>query len=96
MKPSDALHSHRLAIRRVVEAHHARNVRVFGSVARGLDTEGSDLDLLVDPTQDTTMFDIGAIRLELRQLLGVTVDVVTPQALPAEFREAVLAESRPV
>ncbi|MCX2863581.1 nucleotidyltransferase family protein [Paucibacter sp. PLA-PC-4] len=96
MRPSDALRSHRLAIRRVVEAHHARNVRVFGSVARGLDTEGSDLDLLVDPTQDTTMFDIGAIRLELRQLLGVTVDVVTPHALPAEFREAVLAESRPV
>lgn len=96
MKPSDALRSHRLAIRRVVEAHHARNVRVFGSVAQGLDIEGSDLDLLVDPTQDTTMFDIGAIRLELRQLLGVTVDVVTPHALPAEFREAVLAESRPV
>lgn len=96
MKPSDAFQSHRAEIRRVVEAHHACNARVFGSVARGLDMDGSDLDILVDPTQETTMFDIGAMRLELRRLLGVPVDVVTPHALPAEFRDAVLAESRPV
>lgn len=96
MKPSVALASHREAIRRVVASHRARNPRVFGSVIRGGDTEGSDLDILIDPTPDTTLFDIGAIRHELLQLLGVPVDVLTPKALPAKFRESVLAEAMPV
>jgi uncharacterized protein len=96
MKPSEALQSHRSAIRRVVESHRARNVRVFGSVLHGRDTDQSDLDLLIDPTPETTLFDIGAIRLELRKLLGVRVDVLTPNALPDKFRAAVLAEARPV
>lgn len=96
MKPSQALASHREAIRRVVESHHARNARVFGSVVRGDDTEDSDLDILIDPTPETTLFDIGAIRHELLQLLGVPVDVLTPKALPEKFRETVLAEAVPV
>ncbi|MCK6401064.1 MAG: nucleotidyltransferase domain-containing protein [Sphaerotilus natans subsp. sulfidivorans] len=96
MKPSEALHLHREAIRRVVEAHRARNVRVFGSVLHGLDTDSSDLDLLIDPTPETTLFDIGAIRHELGRLLGVPVDVLTPNALPDKFRAAVLAQARPV
>ena len=96
MKPSLALASHRDAIRQVVEAHHARNARVFGSVVRGEDTDGSDLDLLVDPTPETTLFDIGAIRHELLQLLGVPVDVLTPKALPDKVRSAVLAEAVPI
>lgn len=96
MKPADALNGHRLAIRRVVAAHHARNPRVIGSVLHGEDTESSDLDLLVDPTPETTLFDIGAIRHELAQLLGVPVDVVTPNALPDRVREHVLAEAEPL
>ena len=96
MKPSEALDSNRVAIRRVVELYRARNARVFGSVLHGEDTERSDLDILVDPTPDTTLFDIGAIRHELAKLLGVTVDVLTPNALPDKFRAAVLAEARPV
>jgi predicted nucleotidyltransferase len=68
----------------------------FGSVLRGDDQEGSDLDILIDPTPDTTMFDIGAIRHELFQLLGVHVDVLTPNALPDSFRAKVIAEARPV
>ena len=96
MKPSLALQLHRAAVRRVVEAHRATNARVFGSVVHGRDGEDSDLDLLIDPTPETTLFDIGAIRLELRQLLGVPVDVLTPDALPDKFRAAVLAEARPV
>lgn len=96
MKPSMALAAHRQAIRRVVEAHRACNARVFGSVLRGEDTDGSDLDILVDPTADTTLFDIGAIRHELLQLLGVPVDVLTPNALPETFRATVLSEARPV
>lgn len=96
MKPSLALAAHREAIRRVVEAHRARNPRVFGSVAHGDDTENSDLDLLIDPTPETTLLDIGAIRHDLLQLLGVPVDVLTPKALPENFRDAVLAEAVPV
>lgn len=96
MKPSDALRINRAAIRRVVEAHRASNVRVFGSVAHGDDTDGSDLDLLIDPSPETTLFDIGAIRHELRTLLGVPVDVLTPMALPDSLREVVLADAVPV
>ena len=96
MKPSAVLATNREAIRHVVESHHACNARVFGSVVHGDDTEGSDLDFLVDPTPETTLFDIGAIRHELLQLLGVPVDVVTPNALPEGFRAAVLAEAVPV
>ena len=76
--------------------HRARNARVFGSVAHGDDIEGSDLDILIDPTPETTLFDIGAIRHELCGLLGVPVDVLTPAALPEKFRDAVLAEAVPV
>lgn len=96
MKPSAALAAHREGIRRVVESHRARNARVFGSVLRGEDTDDSDLDILVDPTPETTLFDIGAIRHELLQLLGVPVDVLTPKALPEKFRATVLAQAVPV
>jgi predicted nucleotidyltransferase len=96
MKPSQALAIHRESIRRVVAAHHARNPRVFGSTAHGQDTETSDLDLLIDPTPETSLFDIGAIRHELLQLLGVRVDVLTPKSLPEDFRAEVVAEAVPV
>lgn len=96
MKPSIALSHHRNAIRRIVEANHAMNARVFGSVAAGQDLEGSDLDILIDPTPETNLFDVGAIRSELGLLLGVPVDVLTPKALPERIRNTVLAEAVPV
>lgn len=96
MKPSDALRNNREAIRRVVAAHRASNPRVFGSVVHGEDTEGSDLDILIDPLPGATLFDIGAIQHELLQLLGVPVDVLTPKSLPEKFRATVLAEAQPV
>ncbi len=96
MKPSIALEQNRGAIRQIVERHHAVNARVFGSVLAGDDRSDSDLDLLVDPTPETTLFDIGAIRHELLELLGVPVDVLTPKALPERFRDAVLEEAKPV
>ncbi len=68
MKPSEALEAHRQAIREIAARHRVRNVRVFGSVLNGTDTEGSDLDLLVDPTGETALFDIGAIQHELSSL----------------------------
>ncbi len=96
MKPSHALAKHRTEIREIVLAHRAQNARVFGSVVHGSDTDESDLDILIDPTSDTTLFDIGAIRYKLRNLLGVPVDVLTPGALPDSFRQTVLNEAVPV
>ncbi len=96
MKPSNALEHHREAIRQIVARHHAANARVFGSVLRGQDSDASDLDLLVDTTPDTTLMDIGAIRFELKTLLGIEVDVLTPNGLPDHFREQVLQLARPV
>ena len=96
MRPSDALHANRAAIRRVVESHRARNARVFGSVLHGRDTDGSDLDILIDPTPETTLMDVAAIQVELQHLLGVSVDVLTPRALPDSFRNLALSEALPV
>jgi len=94
VKPSIAFQQHRDAIRQIVERHHAKNVRVFGSVLHGQDTDDSDLDILIDTTEETSLFDIGAIRAELMELLGVEVDVLTPGALPDRWKMAVLKEAR--
>ena len=96
IKPSEALSLHRDAAVRVIESHRVCNARIFGSVVRGEDTDTSDLDILVDPTPETTLFDIGAIRYELRKLLGVPVDVLTPKALPDNILAAVLVDARPL
>lgn len=96
MKPSEALIAHREDIRRVVEQNHARNPRVFGSVLHGRDTEKSDIDLLVDPTAETTLMDLARIKGQLQKCLGVPVDVLTPKSLPASFRKRILDEAAPV
>lgn len=96
MRPSSLLDQHRAAIRAVVAAHRGSNPRVFGSVLHGDDIEGSDLDLLVDPEEGMSLFDIGAIRWKLHDLLGISVDVVSPRALPDSFRDEVLATAKPV
>lgn len=96
MRPSEALSRNRDALRALVLRHRVRNPRLFGSVISGVDTEESDLDLLVDPTPDTTLMDIAAIRYEAKSLLGITVDVLTPNALPDSFRADVVAQSVPL
>ena len=96
MKPSTALERHRAAIRDVTRRCRVTNPRVFGSVLHGTDQEGSDLDLLVDPLPEATLFDLGGLQDELQELLGVAVDVLTPGDLPAKFRSRVLAEAQPV
>ena len=96
MRPSLALETHREAIREIALRHRVTNVRVFGSVLHGDDTADSDLDLLVEPTAETTMMDIARIQLELGRLLQVTVDVLTPRALPDKFRQQVEQEARAV
>ena len=96
MRPSIALEQHREEIRRIVGQFRVRNPRVFGSVVHGSDHEESDLDLLIEPLPDTTLMDIVRIQNRLQKLTGVTVDVLTPNALPQSFREQVLLEAIPV
>ena len=96
MRPSIAIETHREAIREIDLRHRVTNVRVFGSALHGDDTPESDLDLLVEPTAETTMMDIARIQLELGRLLQVKVDVLTPRALPDKFREQVVQEARAV
>ena len=81
----------RLAARRGV-----RNVRVFGSAARGNAGPGSDLDLLIDLDPDHSLFDVGALLLDLQDLLGRKVDVVTEGALHWYVRDRVLREALPL
>jgi uncharacterized protein len=96
MKPSEALRRHRSELREVVARHGALRPRVFGSAITGKDTEESDLDLLIDPTPRTTLMTLAAIQIELERLLGVRVDVLTPNSLPRTFRDRVLLEAVPV
>jgi predicted nucleotidyltransferase len=96
MRPTHALNQHRDAVRAIALRNHVTNVRVFGSVLHGTDTETSDLDLLVDPTPGTSLMDIARIELELGALLHVSVDVLTPNGLPEKFRQQVVAEAQPV
>ena len=93
MKPSMAFEKKRRSIREAVSRFRTANPRVFGSVLHGHDRDGSDLDLLVDPLPDTTLFDLGGLQVELEELLGVPVDLRTPGDLPPKFREKVLAEA---
>lgn len=96
MKPSAALDAKRAAIRDAAGRFRSANVRVFGSARFGTDREGSDLDLLVDPLPGATLFDLGGLQVELEELLGIPVDLLTPGDLPAAFRARVLADAVPV
>ena len=84
-----------MAVRDAAARFRTANPRVFGSVARGDDTEGSDIDVLVDTLPGTTLFDLGGLQVELETLLGVQVDLLTPGDLPLKFRAQVLSEAQP-
>jgi predicted nucleotidyltransferase len=96
MKPSEALKKHREQLRENVARNGALRPRVFGSAVHGDDTDGSDLDLLVEPTATTTLMTLAAIQLEAERLLGVRVDVLTPRSLPRRYRAQVLRDAQPV
>lgn len=84
---------------RLLEAAARRgvhNVRVFGSVRRGQDRHGSDVDLLVDLAAGRTLLDLVAFQREVSELLGSPADVATPDMLKRGVREAVLAEAAPL
>ncbi|NPV62939.1 MAG: nucleotidyltransferase family protein [Methanotrichaceae archaeon] len=90
---NDLLKSKRKEILRIAAKHGARNVRVFGSVARGEADFQSDIDLLVEFKRGTTLLGHAALVLELEDLLGVKVDVVSERGLRDRVRERVLREA---
>jgi predicted nucleotidyltransferase len=83
-------------IKQLAANHGAYNVRVFGSVARREAREDSDLDVLVDLESDRSLFDLGGLLIELQNLLGCNVDVVTEQGLRPRIRERVLRDAVPL
>ena len=88
------LERHRDSILDLAKRHGVRSVRVFGSRARGDASDGSDLDLLIEPGETRSFFFPGGLVADLEDLLGCRVDVVTPAALEPAIREAVLQEAR--
>ena len=88
------LRARREDIRAVAGRYGASNVRVFGSVARGGADAGSDVDLLVDLEEGRSLLDLGGLLMDLADLLGCDVDVVTEKGLRDRVRGRVLAEAR--
>jgi predicted nucleotidyltransferase len=80
-------------ILRLAASRGARNVRVFGSVARGDSDERSDIDFLVDLEPGRSLLDLGGLNLDLERLLGSSVDVVSSRGLRDRVRERVLREA---
>jgi predicted nucleotidyltransferase len=83
-------------ILRIEAQYGARNLRVFGSVARGDDREQSDVDLLVDMAPDRSLLDVAGLGQDLEELLDRKVDVSTTASLHSAIRDRLLADSRPL
>lgn len=90
------LRRHRRAVIECAERRRARNVRVFGSVARGEDTATSDIDLLVDLDEGASLLDLAGLGLDLEEMLGTRVDVVPASGLKPRIRDEVLSEAIPL
>jgi uncharacterized protein len=96
MRPSEILAAKADQVREIIARYPVRNPRVFGSVARGEDEEGSDLDLLVDPLRGTGYITLAKLQLELEELLGFGVDIATPGAIGARLAPRVNRDLRPL
>jgi predicted nucleotidyltransferase len=92
----DILKSKHLDILALAEQRGARNVRVFGSVARGQARPDSDIDFLVDLEPGRSLLDLGGLLMDLQRLLGLEVDVVTEAGLRPRLRQQVVAEAKPL
>ena len=90
------LQSRRNDILSLAARHGARNVRIFGSVARGEARPDSDVDILVDMEPGRSLFDLGGLLYDLQMLLGVEVDVVTEKGLRPRIRTQVMREAVPL
>ena len=96
MRPSQALFSKRADVLALAIACGASGVRVFGSAASGQDSEGSDLDLLVDLPVGTSLLRIVGLQQGIEDALGVKVDLCTERELHPELRQRILAQARPL
>jgi len=96
MTHQELLNERRAEILGIASRYGARNVRVFGSVARAEADERSDIDFLVEMEAGRSLFDLGGMQSELESALGRPVDVVTEKALKARIRSRVLREAIPV
>lgn len=96
MNTQTLLKTKRREILRIAAKYGARNVRVFGSVARGDAGEHSDVDFLIDLEPGRTLFDMGGLLMELQELLGREVDLVTEPSLKLRIRDRVLREAVPL
>ena len=90
------LEEKREEILRICTKYGARNVRVFGSTARGEADEMSDIDLLVELEPGRSLFDLGGLQYELERVVGCRVDVVTERGLKERIRLRVLKEAVPL
>lgn len=96
MKPSIAVFAKRELILDIAARHGARNIRVIGSVARGQDTERSDLDLLVDLDEDRSYMDLGEFVADVRDALQCEVQIVPSDSLHRLLRDRILSEAKPL
>ena len=96
MNIDETLGSKRHEILRAAAARGAYNVRVFGSVARGEADERSDVDFLVNIEPGRSLFDLGGLLMDLQEILGRKVDVVTEKGLRERIRDRVLNEAVPI
>ncbi len=87
---------HRVDILRLAERYHASDVRVFGSVVRGDNTQASDVDVLVKTRPGCSLLDLGGLLEDLQELLGCRVDLVTEDGLKPRLRARVLREAVPL
>lgn len=94
MRPSQLLAQHRLRVLSLAAARGASRVRVFGSVAKGLVREGSDLDLLVDLPRGTSLLAVVGLQQDLSDAPGIAVDLCTERELHPNLAPRILAEAR--
>jgi predicted nucleotidyltransferase len=96
MKPSISLKMHRDQVREVLERFRVGNPRIFGSAARGEDTEQSDLDILVDAPPGTSLYDLASVEIELESVLGCKVEILTKGFLAPDVAERAEADLLPI
>ena len=96
MKTNELLNEKRQAIIALAGRHGARNVRIFGSVVRGESGPDSDIDILVKMDDDRSLLDLSALVMDLRELLGIKVDVVSEDGLYWLLRRKILKEAQPI
>ena len=96
MELNEKIQGHRQEILSLAKKYGARNVRIFGSVARGDAREDSDIDVLVDLESGRSLLDFGGLLMDLQDLLGRRVDVVTAKGLRDRIRSRVLKEAVPL